>query len=163
MAKGPTPAPRFPPVFSRGDNCPHCATYWQPGICAQTQLTLKIVDPVVPWPAAAGSVSIRLQPHIRCGSASLLGPFSCTNVYLPNEESFVGCGVFLTIAWRISTYAENRSDRDLISCYVAELHQLGGGKTRMQHAMICSPRECATVPKSGGVIYHDSNSHFGPG
>jgi len=36
-------SPRFPPVFSRGDNCPHCATNWLQRICAQTQLTLKIV------------------------------------------------------------------------------------------------------------------------
>jgi hypothetical protein len=42
MAKDLIPAPRFPPVFSRGDNCPHCATYWLPRICAKTQLTLKI-------------------------------------------------------------------------------------------------------------------------
>src|SRR6516162_8181051 len=35
-------SPRFPPVFSRGDNCPYCATYFIPMTCVRIQLTLKI-------------------------------------------------------------------------------------------------------------------------
>ena len=47
--------PRFPPVFSRGDNCPHCATYWLPRIYAHTQLTLKIASQWFFFAAAAAS------------------------------------------------------------------------------------------------------------
>src|SRR6516225_9463479 len=36
-------SPRFPPVFSRGDNCPYFATRWLPSTCVRELLTLKNV------------------------------------------------------------------------------------------------------------------------